>query len=86
MPTKNQFFNDSTYTAMTYENQLKELAEKMAREHFGAFYTTNHVYTDMFRPLAAIALAFTADKVKEALNIQPDEWVEQYLKHKGFIN
>jgi hypothetical protein len=73
---------------MNYETQLTELAEKMAREHFGAFYTTNHVYIEMCRPFAAIALAFTAEKVRKSLidhNEPNDDAIEGYLINSGLI-
>jgi len=87
MPTQNQFFNYSTGTAMTYETQLTELAEKMAREHFGAFYTTKHIYIEMFRPLAAIALAFAAEKVQGFGNCPctSNDDIETYLQSTGLI-
>ena len=71
---------------MTYENQLTELAERMAREHFGAFYTTKHIYIEMFRPLAAIALAFAAEQIRYALTISGELFdIEEYLQSLGLI-
>jgi hypothetical protein len=74
---------------MTYETQLTELAEKMAREQYPEYEKRLRFrqleYIETMRPLAAIALAFAAEKIKQ-VTFTDIENVEQYLKHKGLIN
>jgi hypothetical protein len=73
---------------MTYETQLTELAEKMARKHYGHHYSEgNTAYISIMRPLAAIALAFAAEKVKGFGNCPctSNDDIETYLQSTGLI-
>ena len=70
---------------MNYENQLTELAERMAREYYGSPAKAWEIKT--MRPLAAIALAFTADKVQGFGNCPctSNNDIETYLQSTGLI-
>jgi len=75
---------------MNYENQLKELSEKMAREQYpeydNRFRFRQLEYIESMRPLAVIALAFAAQKVRVTLMAASySEEIEPYLQSLGLI-
>jgi hypothetical protein len=68
---------------MTYETQLTELAEKMAREHYGSPAKAWEI--KIMRPLAAIALAFAADVVRKSISHYTEGIIINNLTELGLI-
>lgn len=68
---------------MTYEEQVTELAEKMARELYELPLMRSEI--ESMRPVAVIALAFTAQKVRETYKNYDERFIIGTLQSLGLI-
>jgi hypothetical protein len=74
---------------MTYDTQLTELAGKMAREQYPEYEKRlrfrQREYIESMRPLAAIALAFAAEKVRKSISHYTEGIIINNLTELGLI-